>query len=203
MLPRRRAAGHCMAPPSGVPANEPIVRLPRSRHLGGGRYWTQTVRVCQVSRLNLTTGVCTGAVWPGGDARAISRPVRGRNEGKAVDVGQGARVDSPQHPRRAGIEAANAPLSVCPWHPTATAGPQPPSPVPPPPAQGTVRNEGRRRAPPRRARAGSAASATHRRAAAAAAGRPFKSPGSFAWPRPPVTRLARAGPSPLPLGRSF
>lgn len=43
----------------------------------------------------------------------------------------------------------------------------------------------------------------HRRAAAAAAGRPFKSPGSFAWPRPPVTRLARAGPSPLPLGRSF
>lgn len=35
-------------------------------------------------------------------------------------------------------------------------------------------------------------------------GRPFKSPGSFAWPRPTsVTRLARAGPSPLPLGRSF
>lgn len=135
MLPRRRAAGHRMAPPSGVPANEPIVRLPRSRHLGGGRYWTQTVRVCQVSRLNFTTGVCTGAVWPGGDARAISRPVRGRNEEKAVDVGQGVRVGSPQHPRRAGLEAANAPLSVCPWHPTPTAGPLPPSPVPPPPAR--------------------------------------------------------------------
>lgn len=79
---------------------------------------------------------------------------RGRRRGLGSARGQ------PPKPRRAGLEAANVPLSVCPWHPTATAGPLPPSPVPPPPAPGSVRNEGRRRAPPRTARAASAASAT-------------------------------------------
>lgn len=140
----------------------------------------------------------------------------GRESGAAVDVGTwgGARVEPPPEAPQAPAPA-HAPRGWCP--PTApggaflaphgdrraaatSAGSSPAG----PPARGTVRNEGRRRAPPRKAaRAASAAPATHTRAAAAAAGRPFKCPGSFAWPRPPVTRLARAGPSPLPLGRSF